>query len=120
MTTAEILLLTGSAIAALGIFALGVLVGTWIGESRAARAYVDELAQLERPATAPTVDEFLIDTITRAFGARPDAGRGQTWIDPSGQRAAAVVQPRPVSVDNDPTQAFRRPELPHKRHHRRA
>lgn len=79
MTTPEILLLTGAAAAALGLFALGVLVGLTIGESRAARAYVDDLhAQLPDPPMHAQIPVQM-----------PATGR---------------VAPRPVSVtDHDPT-----------------
>jgi hypothetical protein len=87
--TAEILLLTGAGAAALGLFALGWLIGMWVSDARAASAYEDGYEQ------------------ARADLEQAEQDRQARLLE---MPSSARVAPRPVSTtDRDPTVQFVRP-----------
>lgn len=88
MGTPEILLLTGSAVAACALFVLGVLAGMMVANRAADRAYEQQQAELEQAER---------DRRARLLAQQHEQERAQMGV-------SARVRPRPVSLtDNDPT-----------------
>lgn len=104
MERPEILLLTGSAIAACALFVLGVLVGMLLANRAADRAYEQEQAEIEQAER---------DRQQRLLAQQHEQERLQMPV-------SARVRPRPVSItDGDPTRQLAPPAPPHKRRHAR-
>ena len=103
MGTPEILLLTGSAVAACALFVLGVLTGMLVANRAADRAYEQQQAELEQ---AELERQRRLLEQQHAAERMPASGR---------------VRPRPVSVtDHDPTRDLRHArDTAGKRGHRR-
>jgi hypothetical protein len=124
MDTAEIMILAGAGACAAALALLTYLLGTWRGEHRAAREYVDLLA--ERHALA--VQRAALEEQRAALG------RQRVYLEQIEERRRTPRRMpdsgRAPVVDDDPTReidvsTFGRlapmylADHPHKRHHRR-
>lgn len=109
MGTPEILILTGAGCVAAALTLLAYIVGSWRAEHRAARQYVDELAELNRTRLYLDEQRAALSVQRRNL---------ELQREHLGERRRT---PRTHHVDEQPTVALPRfmPDHPNKRGHRR-